>query len=98
MCAHGGSCSAFAPGHALHLIQARLAASTPSEWIDAVVETVDLQTGEITLRSFADDDVLVVWSAGATAIPARAGEPVALHGRYQVLSAAGRRFNVARLS
>ena len=32
MCDHGDVCSSFAPGHALHLIQSRLASATPSDW------------------------------------------------------------------
>ena len=41
MCDDGDACSSFAPGHALHLIQARLAAATPSDWSDAIVEASD---------------------------------------------------------
>src|SRR5690606_9295731 len=40
MCEHGGACTAFAPGHGIHLIQARLAQATPQEWTDALVERV----------------------------------------------------------
>lgn len=97
MCTHGDSCSVFAPGHALHLIQARLASATPSDWIDAVVASVDVVAGEITLRTLSGDAAITVWSAGGAVHTAAVGEPVALHGRYSVLSAAGRRFNVARL-
>lgn len=96
MCTHGDSCSVFAPGHALHLIQARLASATPSDWIDAVVTSVDSASGEIVLRSL-DGAAITVWSAGGAVETAQPGEPVALHGRYAVLSMAGRRFNVARL-
>lgn len=96
MCAHGGSCSRFAPGHALHLIQARLAAATPADWVDATVERVDPAQGEIALRTL-DGASAIVWSAGGAAEAVAAGEPVALHARYHVLAAAGRRFNVAHV-
>lgn len=95
MCVHGGACSSFAAGHALHLIQARLAAATPSEWIDAIVETVEDDSGEVTLRSITGGAPLRVWHAASTGLST--GDPVALHDRYAVLSASGRRLNVARL-
>lgn len=51
MCDHGDVCSSFAPGHALHLIQARLAAATPSDWVDGIVEHADAVTGELRVRT-----------------------------------------------
>ena len=51
MCDHGDVCSSFAPGHALHLIQARLASATPSDWADAIVESADAATGVIFVRT-----------------------------------------------
>ena len=50
MCDHGDVCSSFAPGHALHLIQSRLASATPSDWADAIVESADAATGVIVVR------------------------------------------------
>ena len=93
MCVSGGSCSTFAPGHALHLIQTRLVSATPSEWVDAIVESSDA-SGTVTIRTIGDDASISVWSgAGATSI-ARAGTPVALHVRYHVLAVGDRWFNV----
>jgi hypothetical protein len=94
MCAQGHDCSSFAPGHALHLIHTRLVAATPSEWADAIVESVDAAAGETVLRTL-DGRRVVLWSARAP--HADAGEPVALHERYRVLARGGRRFNVAVL-
>ena len=51
MCDHGDVCSSFAPGHALHLIQARMASATPLSWRDAVVEAADAASGHLRLRS-----------------------------------------------
>jgi hypothetical protein len=96
MCAHGGSCTRFAPGHALHLIQARLAAATPSDWTDAVVEAADALRGEVIVRTL-EGAAVTVWNAAGAATTVAPGDPVALHGRYDVLAAAGQRFNVARL-
>lgn len=97
MCATGGSCSVFAPGHAVHLIQTRLAAATPSEWIDAIVEDADERSGVVALRALEDDARIEVWNGSGAAEALLAGTPVALHGRYHLLAIDARRFNVARL-
>jgi hypothetical protein len=97
MCMHGGACSTFGPGHAVHLMQARLVASTPSEWVDAIVEAIDDRTGEIVLRAVADGGALRLWSASRTPGSTKTGEPVAVHPRYHALSAGGRLSNVAIL-
>ncbi|GAA3024440.1 hypothetical protein [Microbacterium dextranolyticum] len=93
MCAHAEPCSSFAPGHALHLIQARLVASTPTEWVDAIVHAVDDVDGALILRTL-DGRVLQLWSAGA-ATTTTPGTPVAVHERYHALSAGGRLYNAA---
>jgi hypothetical protein len=97
MCTYGAACSSFAPGHALHLIQTRLAAATPSEWTDAVVVAVEPAHGEIVVQPLEGDPVRL-WNATGAAERTPLGEPVALHARYDVLWAAGRRFNVARVA
>src|SRR5690606_36161308 len=51
MCDHGYACSSFAPGHALHLIQARMASATPLGWADALVEDADAASGVLILRT-----------------------------------------------
>ncbi|WP_404432451.1 hypothetical protein LG299_00450 [Microbacterium lacus] len=93
MCSVGGSCSSFAPGHALHLIQARLASATPSEWSDAFVESVDRTSGEIVVRTF-DGEAIRLWSGAGAAVVVESGAPVALHARYDVLAVGRERFNV----
>lgn len=95
MCVHGQRCSSYAPGHALHLIQARLARATPSEWADALVEASDARSGVIVLRRLDDDTVVTVWNGAGAADAVEPGLPVALHERYDVLDAGGRRWNVA---
>lgn len=95
MCATGSACSSFAPGHALHLIQARLASATPTEWVDGVIESVDAANGDFAVRTL-DGDLIALWSgAGAAAIVA-AGLPVALHARYDVLAVGRDQFNCLR--
>lgn len=96
MCRHGDVCSSFAPGHSLHLIQARLASATPSDWVDALVETTDAATGSLTVRTL-DGDVHALWNAAGAALETQPGSPVALHRRYHVLAVGGTRFNVAPL-
>lgn len=96
MCARGAACSSFAPGHAVHLLQRRVVAATPSEWIDGVVTHTDAAAGEVVVQAL-DGSELRLWNAAGAAASAVAGEPVAVHGRYHALWVAGRLFNVARL-
>ena len=94
MCRHGFACSSFAAGHALHLIQARIASATPSEWADAIVEHADETTGELTVRAL-DGTAHTLWNASGAALEAPEGTPVALHVRYGVLAVGRTQFNVA---
>jgi hypothetical protein len=93
MCATGGTCSSFAPGHALHLIQARLASATPAEWTDAVVEAASPESGQLTVRTLDAGTIVTLWSASGAAAESPVGAPVALHTRYGVLALGTRRFN-----
>jgi len=95
MCSVGGSCSSFAPGHALHLIQARLASATPSDWADAFVESVDRTSGEIVVRTM-DGVAISLWSGAGAAAFVESGAPVAVHARYDVLAVGRERFNVLK--
>ncbi len=95
MCSVGGSCSSYAPGHALHLIQARLASATPSDWADAVVEGVTGSSGEIIVRTM-DGVAISLWSGAGAARIVEPGAPVAVHTRYDVLAVGRERFNVAK--
>ncbi len=97
MCASGGACSSFEAGHAVHLIQARLVASTPAEWSDAIVIGAAAD-GTITLARLHDDAIITVWNGAGAADLVREGEPVALHDRYHALSVGGRLFNTLVLS
>jgi hypothetical protein len=95
MCDNGDSCTSFAPGHALHLIQSRLAAATPAEWVDAIVDAADRRSGFVLLHTLAGD-VIAVWNGAGAAGLVSAGTPVALHERYHVLAVGRARFNVLR--
>lgn len=96
MCEHGDACTSFARGHALHLIQARLAAATPSEWADAIVDASDPRSGVVLLRTLTGAEPIAVWNGSGAAAHATPGTPVALHERYDVLAVGGTRFNVLR--
>jgi len=95
MCDHGDACTSFAPGHALHLIQSRLAAATPSEWVDAIVDTADRRSGFLILHTLTGD-VIALWNGVGAASRVSVGTPVALHERYHVLAVGSERFNVLR--
>lgn len=94
MCSRGGRCSSFAPGHALHLIQARMASATPAEWVDGLVESADPVSGDLVVRTL-DGAAHTLWNASGAALEAAPGTPVALHARYGVLAVGRTAFNVA---
>lgn len=94
MCVHGNACSSFAAGHALHLIQARIASATPTQWVDAIVEHADAATGDLVLRTL-DGDVHALWNGSGAALEVAQGTPVALHTAYGVLAVGRTQFNVA---
>ena len=94
MCDHGDVCSSYAPGHALHLIQARMASATPADWADAIVGAADAAAGTITVHTL-DGGTHEVWNAGGAALEAAPGTPVALHRRHGVLSIGRVQYNVA---
>ena len=96
MCEHGHHCTSYAPGHALHLIQARLASATPSDWTDAIVELADATSGEIVVRSLTGAEPSSLWSGAGAANDLAPGTPVAVHERYHVLAIGSERFNVQR--
>ncbi|RLK49681.1 hypothetical protein [Microbacterium telephonicum] len=93
MCASGGACSSFAPGHAVHLIQARLVSATPAEWVDAIVGDVSPADGTLVLHTLSGDRV-EVWNGAGAADSVSTGSPVAFHPRYHVVAAGAARFNV----
>lgn len=98
MCYSGGACTAYAPGHAVHLLQARLASSTPSEWIDGIVEETDPGAGTVRLRTVTDGTPIAVWNGAGAAVHLGAGAPIAFHGRYHVLAVGDAWFNVRRIA
>ncbi|MDQ4214158.1 hypothetical protein [Microbacterium capsulatum] len=95
MCDHGDVCSSYAPGHALHLIQARLAAATPIGWADALVTDVDLAEGTIHAITL-DGTEVALWNAGGAALEVAPGQPIAVHTQWDVLAIGSLRYNVAR--
>ncbi|GAA1641089.1 hypothetical protein [Microbacterium flavum] len=96
MCVHGSACSSFAPGHAVHLIQARLASATPAEWRDAIVTATDAADGTLTLHTL-EGDALVLWNGAGAAAAGAVGTPVAYHERYHTLAIGTRLFNALAL-
>ncbi|MDQ1128905.1 hypothetical protein [Microbacterium sp. SORGH_AS_0888] len=96
MCHVGGPCTSYQPGHALHLVQARLAAATPGEWVDGFVVNADPDAGVLTVRTLEGVVTTFENAAGAAASVAR-DEPVAVHARYRVLAVGRRRFNLREI-
>jgi len=95
MCARGGACSTFAPGHAVHLIQARLVSATPAEWVDVLVgERHD--DGTVIVHTL-EGERIELWNGAGASDAVQPGAPVAFHPRYHVLSVGTRQFNALRL-
>lgn len=94
MCVHGGACSSYAPGHGVHLIQARVVSATPAEWVDALVVANDPDSGTVELRTL-DGAPVSLWNGAGAADAVVPGAPVAYHARYHALNVSGALFNVA---
>lgn len=90
----GDMCAHATPGHDLHPVQRRLAAATPTRWVDAIAGATS-DDGWLDLLSLDGELVARVWHHEHLAEIVRQGDPVALHTRYHVLAAAGEWRNVA---
>ncbi|GAB3608138.1 hypothetical protein GCM10027414_02630 [Humibacter ginsengiterrae] len=88
----GGMCADNRPGHGLHAVQLRLAAATPSQWQDLLV--VRVRNDGWVEAATLDGCPVSLWNHGDLTDVVAAGDPVALHPVYNVLSAGARRFNV----
>jgi hypothetical protein len=93
-CESAAECRSDRPGHGLHPMQERLAATTASKWVDAMVIAVDGE-GFATLAELESDTVRRVWHHDAFQGVLAIGEPVALHAVYGVLARGIERFSVA---
>ncbi len=93
-CESAAECRSNRPGHGLHAMQERLAATTASKWVDAIVIAVD-GDGFATLADIERDTVHRVWHHDAFEGALAVGEPVALHAVYGVLARGTERFSVA---
>jgi hypothetical protein len=95
MCHQGAQCTSYDAGHALHLIQDRLASATPAEWDDAIVVRTDAHDATVTVRFVGSQHEATYFSAAGAAVLTEVGEPVAVHARYRVLAVGRIRFNVS---
>jgi hypothetical protein len=93
-CESVAECTSDRPGHGLHAMQERLAATTASKWVDAIVIAVDRE-GFATLAELGGDSVRRVWHHDVFGGALATGEPVALHEVYGVLARGAARFSVA---
>jgi hypothetical protein len=89
-----GECAAAASGHALSIMQVRLASATPSKWADAVVVGVS-EAGWIELAFIADGTTTIVWNHGDLSASIERGDPVAVHSVYGVLAAGEKKYSVS---
>ena len=91
--APGMPCAVAAPGHTITFLQERVAAATPSQWRDALVEHVT-DDGWVVLRTLHDDLRVWAWHHQDLSDALHPGDPVALHGVYHVLAHGTERLNV----
>jgi hypothetical protein len=94
MCAPGSDCDTLSAGHSLSFMRHRLAAATPSKWVDAIVSEV-VSDGRIRVTTVGDRGEVVLWHHADLTSILEIGEPVALHSVYQVLAAGSNWVNVA---
>jgi hypothetical protein len=92
-CELAAECRSDRPGHGLHPMQQRLAAATPSKWLDAIVLGVD-EAGFATLATL-DGELRRVWHHDGFGGALAPGDPVALHGVYGVVADGAAQFSVA---
>lgn len=91
-CRGAMDCGADTPGHTLSFLQQRLAAASPRQWRDSVVEQTSAD-GWLTLRTVDDSLAVLVWNhAGFGDL--ESGTPVAVHSLYNVLAIGSERLNV----
>lgn len=93
-CERAATCRSDRPGHGLHPMQERLAVTTASRWVDAIVVAVE-SDGFATLVELGGDAERRVWHHDAFHGTLVIGEPVAVHALYGVLARGGQRFSVA---
>ena len=92
-CVRGEDCVDFAPGHAMPFLQERVASASPTKWLDAVVDHVEAD-GWVALTTLNDHLRAWVWHHTDLTTLVNPGDPVAIHGLYNVLALGRARFNV----
>ena len=92
-CELASECRSERPGHRLHTMQLRLAAATPSRWLDAIVVAVD-EAGFATLATL-DGELRRVWHHDGFGGALAASDPVAVHGVYAVVAVGAAQFSIA---
>lgn len=107
-CNHTGAhaCANRGPGHELQPIQARVAAATPSKWVDGIVSSVSAD-GWIGVRLFGhaelpgasgmEAETVWVWNHADLTEHLATGSPVAVHALYNVLASGRSRISVVRI-
>ena len=93
-CESATECASDRPGHGLHVMQQRLAATTASRWVDGFVVSTD-DAGFATIADLDGDAIRRVWHHDAFAGALHVGDPVAVHAIYGVLARGAERFSVA---
>jgi len=93
----GDGCANPGAGHATRPMQERLAAATPSKWVDGIIVR-STSDGWIGIAPLGRDEATVwVWHHADLTEQLSPGAPVALHSVYNVLANGPSRVSVVRI-
>lgn len=87
-----GRCGRYVRGHDVHIIPARLAAESPWGWRDGLV--VEVRGSEVTVDYLRDEGSPVLWHHRPLGRYVANGDPVRVHEKYHLLSAADQWYSV----
>ncbi|TFB54767.1 hypothetical protein [Cryobacterium tagatosivorans] len=91
--ADGGSCQDRGAGHALHALQERVTAATPSKWRDGFISHVSAG-GWIGVDLLETGETAWLWNHADLTASVTLGQPVAVHALYHALAVGRDRINV----
>ncbi|MEO6201248.1 MAG: hypothetical protein ABIX44_08805 [Cryobacterium sp.] len=91
--APGESCLHPGAGHAMHALQERVTAATPSKWQDGFISHVSAG-GWIGVDLLETGATLWLWNHADLTASVTIGQPVAVHALYHALAVGAGRVNV----
>lgn len=93
MCSMGGCCFLFVLGYVFYLIQVCVVVVMVFEWVDGIVEIVDVGLGDFVVCMF-DGEMYVFWNVLGVVFEVEVGVLVVLYMCYVVFVVGCMQFNV----